>query len=659
MCGINGIVTRNNSLKRKVPFLNKLLRHRGPDDEGFVMIDSGSGQYKQCSGDDSIAEIKNAHPHINSIDPENYDVILAQRRLAIIDLSCNGHGPMAGLEGKMWISFNGEIYNYIELREELKALGYKFTTETDTEVILNAYLCWGAGCLNKFNGMWGFAIWDSRKQELFLARDRFGVKPVYFTQNSNYFAYSSEIKPLTTLLNSPAEINKSKIPFFVLYGNRLNTEDTYIDGISSLKASHYLVYKDGKASVHRYYDVQYQPHHESEEELKDKIVSLLSDSINLRFRSDVPVGTCLSGGFDSSSIVSLSSRLDKNRLQTFSAVWKEKECDESRYIDIVNEEFGCVPNKIFPKAEEFEKVFSSMSYYQEIPTEGPGLYPQWYVMAKAQGTVKVLLDGQGGDEVFGGYFLMGAYLRGMIKDRKVLKVLRELKYFKSFLNKNGIHSFTGWLFPRQYARIARTKLSEKFSILNRSILESADRNLLELDLEPPKKFPNYINNLSYHFITNFTIPTLLHYEDRSSMAHSIESRVPFLDYRLVELGLNLKPSQLTHKGVSRPLFRKAVQPYLPEQIVNRKDKLGFPVPFAQWTRTVLKSYVSDILLQKNALIYEYVDSNRVFQNLENHFSGIKDYSWEIWRLLSLENFLRLYKEMEYNKPDNTRRIKSY
>jgi asparagine synthase (glutamine-hydrolysing) len=649
MCGINGIVTRDNTIKRKISALNQLLKHRGPDDEGFVMINSASGEFKQCTGDDSIAEIKSKHPHIDSVNPENFDVILAQRRLAIIDLSCNGHGPMPGVDNKIWISYNGEIYNYIELRDELKALGYKFTTETDTEVIINSYLCWGADCLSRFNGMWGFAIWDSRKQELFIARDRFGVKPVYYSLTENYFAYSSEIKPLTLLLGSKPGINKSKIPFFVLYGNRLNTPDTYIKDINSLQGSHYLIYKDGKASVHRYYDVQAVHSNENEEELKDKIVSLLSDSIKLRFRSDVPVGTCLSGGFDSSSIVSLSSRLNQHKLQTFSAVWKEKECDESKYIDIVNEKFGCVPNKTVPSAGEFEKVFTQMSWYQEIPTEGPGLYPQWYVMAKAKGNVKVLLDGQGGDEVFGGYFLMGAYLRGMLRDKKLLKIISEFNYFTSFLNKNGIHSFASWLFPKQYSRIARTKLSEKFKIINKNILDSTDKELLELDLEPPKKFPSYINNLSYHFITNFTIPTLLHYEDRSSMAHSIESRVPFLDYRLVELGLNLKPSQLTHKGVSRPLFRKAVHPYLPDEIVNRKDKLGYPVPFTVWTRTILKDYVSDVLLDKNALIYEYIDSAQVIRNLENHFSGLKDYSWEIWRLLSLENFMSLYKDMNYTK----------
>jgi asparagine synthase (glutamine-hydrolysing) len=650
MCGINGIVTRDNELKRKISFLNTLLKHRGPDDEGFALFNSSSGDFLQCSGDDSIAQIKQKHPHINRTNPENFDVILAQRRLAIIDLSENGHGPMADSTGKVWITFNGEIYNYIELRDELKSSGYTFRTQSDTEVILNAYLCWGAECLNKFNGMWGFAIWDSRKNELFIARDRFGVKPVYYLHTENCFAFSSEIKPLIALLGKSPGINTEKIPFFIIYGNRLNTKETYINKISSLQASYYMIYKGGQLQTKRYYDIQADKNlAHNEEELKSKIIDILSDSIKLRFRSDVPVGTCLSGGFDSSSIVSLSSRLNQTGLQTFSAVWNEKECDESQYIDIVNARFGCTPHKVTPKADEFEDVFTKMNYYQEIPTEGPGLYPQWYVMNKAKGSVKVLLDGQGGDEVFGGYFLMGAYLRGIIRDKKVFRLISEFKSYTEFLNKNGIHSFASWLFPRQYVRLTRTRLSEKMNIINKPLLKQIPKDSLMLDIEPPKKFSSYINNLSYHFLVNFTIPTLLHYEDRSSMAHSIESRVPFLDYRLVELGINLPANHLTHKGVSRPLFRKALTPFLPDEIVNRKDKLGYPAPFAKWTRTVLKDYVRENLENKQLRIYDYIDSVKVSQNLESHFSGIKDYSWEIWRLLSLENFLRLYSELKFLK----------
>lgn len=648
MCGINGLITTDITVKNKISALNSLIRHRGPDDEGFVLINS-TGETLQCSGNDSTGEIKYSAPHIDSVNKESYDVILAHRRLSIIDLSPAGHGPMPSADNKLWITFNGEIYNYLELREELIALGYSFKTKTDTEVIINSYLCWGMDCLNRFNGMWGFALWDGRKNELLLARDRFGVKPLYFSFNKNYFAFSSEIKPLVYLSDAPAEINTHKIPFYILYGNRLNTEETYINGISSLKASHCMVFKNNDIKIFRYYDVRVNSEGSRDEEsLKKKLVEVLSDSIKLRFRSDVPVGTCLSGGFDSSSIVSLSSKLNGiGSLNTFSAVWKEKECDESQYIDIVNKKYGCIENKVIPSESEFESVFQKICYFQEIPTEGPGLYPQWYVMNKARDKVTVLLDGQGGDEVFGGYMLIGAYLRGLVKDRRLAKAVTEFKYFAEFLKKNGLHSFAGWLFPRQYSRLVRSRLSKKFDILKPEILSQTGKEILAFDIEPELKFPNYINNLSYHFVTNITIPTLLHYEDRSSMAHSIESRVPFLDYRLVELGLNLQPEHLAYKGLSRPLYRKALQPYLPEEVVNRKDKLGYPTPFILWTRKGLKNYITDLLGSNSAMIYDFIRKQAVEENLRLHFAGEKDYSWEIWRLLSLENFLKLYKEKSF------------
>ncbi|MCI0450656.1 MAG: asparagine synthase (glutamine-hydrolyzing) [Chlorobi bacterium] len=644
MCGINGIVTELNDTKQKIPNLNRLLRHRGPDDEGYVFINSQSGDYEQYSGDDSINEIKSRFPHISKAKFNTFNVLLANRRLAIIDLSEKGHGPMSGLSGTIWLTYNGEIYNYIELREELQGYGYKFQTKSDTEVIVNSYVQWGADCLNKFNGMWAFAIWDSRSGQLFIARDRFGVKPLYFIHSGSVFAFSSEIKPLLYLQPNLFEMNREKIPFFILYGNRLSGEDTYFKNIHSLPASHYLVYKNNKITFKRYYDIKvFDKNNYDEKRACQKIVDILSDSIRLRYRSDVPVGSCLSGGFDSSTIVSLSNLIDKRGIHTFSAVWLEQECNESKYIDIVNHKYGCIENKVTPKAEEFESIFNKINYYQEIPTEGPGIYPQWYVMQRAKGIVKVLLDGQGGDEVFGGYFLMGAYLRGLIKDLNFSGMVSEAGNFLKFFNKQGVHSFSSWLFPQQYNKIAGTGLSEKFKIIKRDLLGEIDKEKLYNNLEPPKKFRNYINNLSYHFITNLTIPSLLHYEDRSSMAHSIESRVPFLDYRLVELGMNLAPNHLSYKDTSRPLYRKALIPYLPEEIVNRKDKLGFPTPFSKWSRTILKNYITDCLLSDTALISEFVDRSSLEQNLTKHFEMKKDFSWEIWRLLSLENSLKLYK----------------
>ncbi len=649
MCGINGIVSADTDIKKKIKALNKLLVHRGPDDEGYVLINAKTGKFTQCSGIDSVDEIRSAYPDIDTTNMIDFDMVFGHRRLSIIDLSKNGHGPMGSTDGKVWVTFNGEIYNYIELREELISSGFNFLTKTDTEVIVNSYLHWGIDCLNRFNGMWAFSLWDSRTGSLFLCRDRFGIKPLYYTYTKSYFGFSSEIKPLIYLMGRTPEINSAKIPFYIINGNRLNTIDTYINGISSLPSSHYLVYKNGLIETRQYYEIPIRKsENRSEKSLGDEITFLLKDSIKLRFRSDVPVGTCLSGGFDSSSIVSLSSGLFSGRLSTFSAVWNEPECDESRYIDLVNHIYGCLAHKVYPSAEEFESVFNQINYFQEIPSEGPGLYPQWYVMQEARNKVKVLLDGQGGDEIFGGYFLIGAYLRGIIKDRKYSKILNEYRNFLNYLRENGLHSFASWLFPRQYNKLTGSKLSRKYNIVNEHLWEQIDRDTMVEETNPPESFGNFFSNMAYHFIRNQTLPTLLHYEDRNSMAHSIESRVPFLDYRLVELGINLDQEHLTDRGVSRPLYRKALQQYLPKEITDRKDKLGFPVPFTKWTRSVLKDYVTDTLLNSNAGIYEFADFEQVKKNLKDHFDERRDFGWIIWRLLSLESVLSMYRKYNFN-----------
>lgn len=643
MCGINGIITTNSDLKRNIIRANNLIRHRGPDDEGYVFVDTESGIHRQYSGSDSSEVIKEKYPPISFKNEVSNDAILAHRRLSIIDLSENGHCPMSDSEGNIWITYNGEIYNYIELREELRGAGYKFRTNSDTEVIINSYLHWGTDCLNRFNGMWSFAIWDKLKKVLFLARDRFGVKPMYYTNSAEYFAFSSEMKPLVSYRDHTSGINRKKIPFFLLYGNRLNTEDTYLEGISSLPASHFLIFENGSIRVSRYYDIEKTDQGSiSETDLIKSIVALLEDSVKLRYRSDVPVGTCLSGGFDSSSIVSLASGSGQNNIETFSAVWEEKECDETYYIDIVNKKYGCSPNKVVPQENEFPEVFKKLCYYQEIPTEGPGLYPQWYVMKKAKEKVKVLLDGQGGDEVFGGYYQMGAYLRGVLRDRNLFKIASESGNFMKFFNKNGIHSFISWLFPRQYGYMTRSKLSARYDIIKADLLNEIDKGSLYFDVEPAKKFSNYLGSLSYHFIRNMTVPTLLHYEDRSSMAHSIESRVPFLDYRLVELGVNLRSKYLSYNGESRPLYRKAMKNHLPEEVVNRKDKLGFPVPFSKWTHGSLRDFIYDEFLNSGNTIFEYVNRSALERNLKEHYENKKEYGWEIWRMLSLSNFLKLF-----------------
>lgn len=646
MCGIIGILTENSVISEKIIQLNSLLRHRGPDDEGYVCLDTRTNKYSAYSGDDSVESIKQKFPHISGANFNAFNIVFGHRRLSIIDISENGHCPMSDENGQVWITYNGEIYNYIELREELKSEGCSFRTQSDTEVIIKSYLKWGEECFKHFNGMWAMAIWDSKINKLILSKDRFGVKPLYYINSTDFFAFSSEIKPLLHLTSHDWKINDKKIPFFVLYGNRLSTEDTYLKNVNSLKPSHYLVYEGNRSAIlKKYYEIPSVTNKSKTEiQLKEELVELFTDSVRLRFRSDVPVGTCLSGGFDSSSIAAISNKLFGRGLNTFSAVWNQHaECDETVYIDKVNETFGCLENKVEPDPCEFETVFEKLAYYQEIPTEGPGLYPQWYVMQKAKKKVKVLLDGQGGDEVFGGYLGRGAYLRSLIKDRNVKEFIKNMNLFTSFLNKNGFHSFTGWLFPGLYDKIVRGYLSEQYKIFNKDVLSAVKKKDLYFDVTPPHYSGSYLNNLSRHFITKLTIPTLLHYEDRSSMAHSIESRVPFLDYRLVEFGVNLPANHLSNKNNTRPLFRKAFENYLPELIVKRKDKLGYPVPFNEWTRNILKEFVCDTLLNPNAAVYNYLNRDMIEKNLLRHFKKEIDYGWEIWRILSLEKFLSLDK----------------
>jgi asparagine synthase (glutamine-hydrolysing) len=647
MCGINGILSRDSETKRKISYLNKVLSHRGPDDEGFVYINTSTNCFKTFSGTDSIEQIKNTAPHISTANTDNFDLVFGHRRLSIIDLSEKGHEPMTDESGKIWITYNGEIYNYLELREELKSLGQTFRTNTDTEVIIKAYLQWGTGCFNKFNGMWAFALWDGYKKQLILSRDRFGIKPLYFINSDNLFAFSSEIKPLSILLSKNTEINKSKIPQFIIFGNLLNSESTYIKNISSLLASHYLVYKDGSYTTAKYYEIKNQNLNLSESGLRSRIDQLFSESIKLRLRSDVKVGTCLSGGFDSSSIVAYSQEYLTQPIETFSAVWNDEKCDESKYIDLVNKKFNCIENKILPSETEFEEVFKKLHYYHEIPTEGPGLYPQWYVMEIAKPKVKVLLNGQGGDEVFGGYFKIGNYLHSLIKDKRYGKVLSNFSQYVSFLKQNSLHTFIHNFFPNIYRALVQKKFSDLYNMFNDDFIKVYGIKNIENIYNPPKKFKNYINNKSYSFITSITIPSLLHYEDRSSMAHSIESRVPFLDYRIVEIGLNLQPHYLISNETSRPLFRSVVEKCLPEEIVKRKDKLGYPTPFSSWIRKELKDYITSVL-NNNLNIYDYIDKDKVIKNvLRKHMAGELDFGWEIWKLLSLEEFIKLFKTQSY------------
>ena len=324
MCGISGIYNLNNEpvSRSLLKDMTDVLLHRGPDDEGYILLNSGDG---------------------------SSDIAFGHRRLSIIDLSSSGHQPMPNEDKSIWITYNGEVYNYIELREELEKAGHVFNSKTDTEVIIHAYEAWGEECLRRFNGMWAFAIWDFNKKRLFCARDRLGVKPFYYIYNKKQFAFASEIKSLlkTGIEKKP---NDAIIFDYLAFGLQDHTEDTFFEGVKQLKPAHYLFLENGVLRKERYWNIEVNDEIGGKENDESRFYDLLRDSVRLRLRSDVPVGTCLSGGLDSSSIVCVMNKLihDKKMQKTFSACSDNKKFDERRYIEDVIEETGAEKNYIFP-----------------------------------------------------------------------------------------------------------------------------------------------------------------------------------------------------------------------------------------------------------------------------------------------------------------------
>lgn len=641
MCGIFGIVSDKKINSDLLLKMNNLLKHRGPDDEGYLFLNIYNKKFRECSGEDTIEIIKNKYTHIRNVSLADYNLFFGHRRLSIIDLSENGHQPMCDSSEKIWITYNGEIYNYIELRDELVKSGYKFKSKTDTEVILNSYLKWGTDCVNHFNGMWAFAIWDSYKNFLFLSRDRFGVKPIYYTYSSEHFAFSSEIKPLICFLNYNVTIKEKELINFILYANNKPVNGTFLNEIYEIPASNNLFYQNKSISIEKYYNIPINNnsfHDNSEKEL----TTILTDSVKLRFRSDVPVGTCLSGGFDSTSIVSLANIQLNGNLKTFSAVWSDSKSDESKYIDIVNNKFQTEYHKVEPQVSDFINDFERIHYYQELPTIGPGLIPQWHVMNLSKDFVKVLLNGQGGDELFGGYFKSNDYLLALLKAKKYLEFFRNFDISKNILKTDGLKTYLSYIFPKSYYYLHKNFSKNNFA----NILDSDFKYYYESNNNVEKKFGDYLKNKSYDFIVNKTIPSLLHYEDRASMAHSIESRTPFLDYRLVEFAFNLDWKSLIEKETSRPFYRNALKPYIPIEVFERKDKLGYPTPFSTWIATDLNEYVNDTLTNKNLLSVKYFNISAIMKLLDKHIKNSLDISWLIWRILSFEYWIKLIRNCE-------------
>lgn len=608
MCGISGIINFDGSAvdEGKLRSMIELIKHRGPDDEGFH-IDGSIG--------------------------------LGHCRLSILDLSSAGHQPMCSEDGKKWITYNGEIYNYLEIRKELIKKGHKFRSDTDTEVIIHAYEEWGEDCPNKFNGMWAFAIWDSGKKELFCSRDRFGVKPFYYYCDRKIFVFASEIKSLLSL-GIPRLANDDMIYDFLKYGILDHTNSTFFRGVEKLPAASSLrIGFNNGPSIKKYWDFSVSDEIRSKKKETEKHCAefrdLFMDSVKLRLRSDVATGSCLSGGLDSSSIVCVANNFLKENIKcslgekqkTFSACFSDKLYNEQKYIEAVLAKTGAERNMIFPKAEEFLQDIDDLLWHQEEPFLNFGTYIQWRVMEKASEKVKVLLDGQGADENLCGYRKFYVfYLKKLIEMGNYLKFAVEgARFFSSpeiigtLSARSGLRYFGLGNKIIGLDNLLKKEYFERYK--NREVLFSFRGNLGKRIKED---------------VTKWSLPVLLRYEDKNSMAHSIESRVPFLDYRLVERTASFPIEEKIYGGWTKYVLREAMKNIIPDEVRLRKSKLGFSAPEDKWIKKTLMTEMKSVI-KHSSFLSRYVDVKKAESELDRYVLNRSIWSGEIFfRLYVLE-----------------------
>jgi asparagine synthase (glutamine-hydrolysing) len=597
MCGICGIYnfSQKNPELDKVSSMMSLMKHRGPDDQGIW---------------------------------NDKKTALGFVRLSIIDLSHEASQPMVDESGKYVLVFNGEIYNYIELRDELITKGYRFKTKTDSEVLLNGYIEWGAEVLNKCNGMFAFAIYNIHEKKLFAARDRYGVKPFYYYYDNHHFIFCSEITAIIKTFNDLKAANDESIYNYLVFNRTDYNNETFFSKIKKLPHGSFMVI-DNNVNIVKWYN------------LKDRITRITSDfqisdllesSIKLRLRSDVPVGLCLSGGLDSSTIASiLIKKFKLPGINTFSAVYSNNyKYDESAYIN----EYKSMLSNMFFVTPSAKSLFSDKEDFvsaqgEPLPSTSP--YAQYKVMQLASGKVKVTLDGQGADEELAGYhYFFGNYYKELFNNFQYLKLFKELLcYYRYHKSTYAFKTFIYFLLSSErqtnlrvnkygYINSNFNNIYKKNNFISSNLYSSADLN----------------EALYNHF--EYKLEHLLKWEDRNSMFFSIEARLPFLDYRLVEYVLGLPSDQKIKNGQTKYILRKEMKNILPENIRTRQSKIGFDTPEDEWFREpFFVEYISDIISSNTFRSSKYFDVEKVREIFNKHIKNEINASKEIWKWINL------------------------
>jgi asparagine synthase (glutamine-hydrolysing) len=602
MCGIAAIFSKEKrNLAPSIQKMTDLIRHRGPDGEGFFLAAKAESPLF-LSGKDTMREGWRKEiayrPTISISEAAQIksNVAFGHRRLSILDLSVTGHQPMSHEKASSTvITFNGEIYNYIELRQELLERGYSFISGTDTEVILKAYEEWGIDCLRRFNGMFAFVIYDRNKHEFFVARDRFGVKPLYYWRSpAGLLAFASEIKQFSALAEWRALLNHSRVYDYLAYGLTDHTEETLFRGVKQLRGGQMLLSSldavGSELNIKNWYQMAQTKVEPNIKDAAKSFKSIFSNAVSLRLRSDVPVGSALSGGLDSSSIVCTVSEIlkkeKKGDLQnTFSARAEEARFDEGKFIDAVVEKSGAKLHNTYPQFSGLFQDLEKIVWAHDEPFASTSIFAEWNVYALVEkSNVKVTLDGHGADEILAGYHsFFFVYFRSLLFKGKWLLLLRELraanKWHKYNWNVFLRRIFWQCIFPK--AERARRQKKAQSTWLNFSRLKAEALNPYE---EKENSCFATLKENSLVQLLCTSLPQQLKWGDRDSMAHSVESRMPFLDYRLVEFIVSCPDQYKIQNATTKFILREAMQGVLPDLICARKDKMGFVTPEEHWLK---------------------------------------------------------------------------
>lgn len=625
MCGINGILQLSPKgqalLQDQISTMNVAIAHRGPDGEG-TFVRPG--------------------------------IALGHRRLAILDLSAAGAQPMHSADGNLTLVFNGEIYNYVELAQELQAKGYVFKSHSDTEVILQAYREWGEGCVQRFNGMWAFALWDAAQQKLFASRDRLGVKPFFYLKSDEQFIFSSEVAGIRAV-NPVTQANLGKLHDYLAYGYRTNNGETFFKGILELKPGHTMTAQGGQFSFKRFWDindVQIEQGLPAPSERVAAYSDLLRDAVRLRFRSDVPVALLQSGGIDSSVICTIvndeidSQRLGMETVTAFTATHPGHAFCESEPVRELMKTCPKIESvELSPDGDTLAVDFSDYVRAMQEPMGSAASYAHWHLMkeVRSQG-IKVVINGQGADEALAGY---GQYIRGyrvldLLQTRPSAALLearairRNMPWGYASLAAQTVKSMFG---RRTVSRIRARHIERSFSVLKDSFKQSQRDYLPDLAMAWDGQ------NLDRHLrgqLQDYGLNQILHYEDQSAMSQGIEIRSPFVDYRLMEFAFALPDESKFSGGITKKILRQGFSRRVPDSIINSKVKLGFAIPFADWMqRPALQGLVRKLVASpsfKGRKIWDAEKLGAILTGPKAVASG-----FPVWRFLMVALWLDEYQ----------------